>query len=369
MKEYNFKNVTNLFFSGEHEYNINALMSILQRGMSNAVENEVHPKEIERQERLNQGRRFRRARSITEMDKSTSSFSGTYNDSVIVLCGGCGFGTKNDEYFEKIISKLNTMLVDNKSYLVFVRGANDNPSYFTEEKFSFSNVVFAEDYSILRMKGFNCLCIGGGIPFDREWKKEQEERIGRTLLFEDSKTTFDEELIDKFLSKDKIECVISSDAPSFVQPHEDDILNSIWTTDDDGLAKDLLNQRVVFDKIYIKFVQYNKKPYVWCFSNKLGDGSKEQLNKILFMTCRSIDDIVDVNEKCCKFFGTLLNGDKSPKPHKKITTKIEIGKIEPLPFSPQELTGIFSMPLDEPVARLQDELTYNTINADITATE
>jgi hypothetical protein len=261
------------------------------------------------------------------------------------------------------------MLEKNESYLVFVRGANDNPSYFTEEKFNFSNIVFAEDYSILRMKGFNCLCIGGGIPFDRKWKKEQEEIIGRTLLFEGSKTTFDEELIDKILSEEKIECVIASDAPSFVPPHEDVMFNSTWTADDGSLAKDLLNQRVVFDKIYTKFVQHNKKPYVWCFSNKVGESTSKEFNNILFLTCRSIDEITNVNAKCSDFFGTWLDGNKMPKLSKKSASKNRLLNIEPLPFSPQDLTGIFSMPSDEPVARVPVEWVQNVIHADRAVTE
>jgi hypothetical protein len=351
MKEYNFKDINNLFFSGEYEYNINSLINILQCGMSNLIEGEIHPREVERQERLGQNnRRRRRSNPLSGLNKGLSSVSvGAYNKSVIVLCGGCGFGTKDDEHFEKPISKLNEMLAKNESYLVFVRGANDDPSYFTGEKFKFSNIVLAEDYSILRMNGFNCLCIGGGVPFDMQWKKDQEKITGRTMLFKDSKTMFDEELMDKLLSEEKIECVISSDAPSFVPPYEDDVLNSVWASGNNDLAKDLLAQRLVFDKVYAKFVQHNKKPRIWCFANREGACKNICTNNILFMTARSIDNTINANGKCVEYFGVQLDGNKGAKLAKKSL------KFEPFTISPAELDGIFSMPVvEEPVNMVRE---------------
>jgi len=147
--------------------------------------------------------------------------------------------------------------------------------------------------------------------------------------------------MDKLLSEENIECVISSDAPSFVPPYEDDVLDSVWASGNNDLAKDLLVQRIVFDKVYTKFVQYNKKPHLWCFANREGASKNASINSILFLTTRSIDNIINANGKCAEYFGVQLDGKKATKVAKKTI------KFEPFSISHADLDGIFSMPVVE----------------------
>jgi hypothetical protein len=122
---------------------------------------------------------------------------------------------------------------------VFIRGCNDDPSYFTEKKFDYSNIIFAEDYSIVKLDGFDCLCVGGSLPIDRQWRIEQGKRLGRHLFFEGCNTTFNQELIDEAVNDNNIAVIVSSDAPTFLPPYVDNSRNSKWVEGDKNIIRDM----------------------------------------------------------------------------------------------------------------------------------
>lgn len=320
MKTYNFEETCNIFFAGGLKDDNSLLLTKLQDGFSNGVETEPHPKEIERLERLNKRKGKKGIFTGLSPKSFTTMGDGRYNSSIIVVSGGCGFGTKDDSYFIDLFKKLNELLEKNNSHIVFVRGNNDDPSYFTDDKFSFSNIHLVEDYSILKMKGFNCLCIGGSIPVDRQWKIEQSERLGRKLFFEKCPTEFNKETFEEILNNNDFSCVITSDSPTFISSSLDNVGKSRWASNDKAIVSDITNQRLVFDKIYSEFVRLDKKPMLWCMSTP-SDDNITFVNNIRFISSSSVINMYHLNDQCEESFGVWLDGKKHEK--KKMSRKIK----------------------------------------------
>lgn len=323
MKTYNFSEFTKLFFCGGITDGDDSILKKLQDGMSKGIESTVHPKELERQERLSK-RRSRRSIIGSTITSATpkivfSRGNGSYDESIIIASGGFGFGTKDDSFFKEMLSKVDTLCKQNGSLLLFVRGCNDDPSYFTEDKFGFDNVKFLEDYSVVKMKGFDCLCIGGSLPFDRLWRKEQGERIGRKLCFDNSNTKFDKELLDTILNNNKIACIVTSDAPTFISPYIDDASSSKWASSDNSIISDVTSQRLVMDMVYLEMMKFNKKPYLWCFSSN--SDSLNMVNNIRFIASSSAYVMFNLQSSCEEYFGVGLDGEKYKKEAKKLHLK------------------------------------------------
>ena len=328
MNIYDFSKTMKVFFCGGSADDQTSLLSKLQEGLKNGIETAVHPKELERQQRLN-NRRFRRTRDggysgigMGSPTKTVSRGTGRYNNSVIFVTGGFGFGTKEDSFFEGILTKINELLEKNDSNLVFVRGCNDNPSYFTKNNHMFDhlkNIILAEDYSIVKLDRFDCLCVGGSLPIDRQWRIEQGKRLGRDLFFEGCNTTFNQELIDEAVNNNNIAVIISSDAPTFLPPYVDNSRNSKWVEGDKDIIRDMTEQRLVMDHIYGEVTKLNKKPYVWCYYSANEDGNT--INNTRYTSSSSPYSMYDVNNVCEDAFGHLLNGESNGDGKKKIQFK------------------------------------------------
>ena len=319
MNIYDLTNITRVFFcGGTNTNNEDAILGILEEGMSVGIDITVHPKEIERQQRISK-RRATRGRGYSVSPPSYKSRgNGKYDNAVIFVSGGFGFGTKDDSFFQEFLGKINEICKNNNSHVMFVRGSNDDPSYFTEHKFDFSNVKLLEDYSVVKLNGFDCLCIGGSIPIDRKWRMEQKERIGRPLYFENCNTKLNKELISEILEKNNVTCVITSDAPTFISPYVDSSNDSKWVENDKSIIRDITEQRMIMDAIYGEMIRLNKKPLIWCSYARYDDTSI--VNRIKFIGSASAYTMFNLQEACIEEFGTMLNGEKgsSPKSGRKL---------------------------------------------------
>jgi hypothetical protein len=163
-----------------------------------------------------------------------------------------------------------------------VRG-NDDPKYFTDELLNFSNIKTIQDYSVIKLNKFNCLCIGGQVSLDRLWKSEQEKRIGKKMFWENERMTFDEDAINEILSKHKISCIVTPSSPSFAYPGTNVFKKSPWAAKDKALLNDLNNERVIMDKIYSKIIESKSKPYIWTYS-RFDISNQSMINDILFQS-------------------------------------------------------------------------------------
>ena len=91
-------------------------------------------------------------------------------DSLIIICGDCGFGFENIEYYQKkVFPSLKRNLTKYKDTIIFIRGNHDDPSYYNNSLFNFKRIKTIPDYTVLNVfsdKGktvlvHSILCIGG----------------------------------------------------------------------------------------------------------------------------------------------------------------------------------------------------------------
>ena len=316
MNVYNFKKIEKCYVCGNIDRNISKFIDSITSNLKN-FKKEEHPKEIERQERLNKrtinaqqerhgifgrlGDNGARPISYNEFKKKMSSkHDSSYNDSVIIVSGNCGIGLKDKGYYERTFSKLDKILGDNNCYLLFVRGNNDDPSYFENRTIDFEHVKTIPDYSVVAMKTYNCLCIGGSVSIDKEWKKSQENTIGRKMYWENEAPIFDEKAIDEILSEFKIACVITSTSPSFSYPGTNAFKKSKWFISDKSRIKDFSDERKTLDKIYEKILENDTKPFIW-FYGRFKLNNENMVNDIVFKSL-SKQNIVQFNELLSKYF-------------------------------------------------------------------
>lgn len=205
-------------------------------------------------------------RSIKESLKSK------FSDSIIFIAGDCGLGFNSEKAYLCLFEKMNKILEYNNTYVILVRGNNDNPEYFNGEKINFSNIKAVPDYSIISTSNKNVLCIGGAVSADRAWRKEQEKRIerfskDRKLYFENEAPVLDKEKMDEIFKEiAKIDIVISHSAPSFATPSMHVGVKE-WEELDKELKDDINNERLTMDRIFEYLRDNNRKPSYWAYSH------------------------------------------------------------------------------------------------------
>lgn len=327
MKIYNYEKINNCVLCGSIDNSLDKFMENVIKRLPNTehVSKEVHPKEAERQERLKrkeeerirqlEERELREGRRL-EMDnpfdhpfaphpiferptarwtsdtsflkkmKMSGSINGSFNDTIIIVCGNCGLGSKDISFYNSKFKNFNTVLHDNNCHVLFVRGNSDNPRIFNNEEINLSNLKTVPDYSIIKFKSFNCLCLGGSISLDREWKKAQQERINRQLYWKDENFIYNEKEIDDVFEQYEIACVVSSTCPSFAFPGTNSFNKSSWALKDKSLLEDILNERRLMDKVYEKIISKNKKPYTWYYT-RYKTNHNNIVNDILFQSLSS----------------------------------------------------------------------------------
>lgn len=277
---------------------------------------ETHPKEIERQERLARKREEEShnggggifggpaphyAPRPTRLKKMPKMMNCGYNltNTVIIVDGCNGFGERDLKYYHDKLEMFNKVLADNNTHVLFVRG-NDDPKYFEDALIDLSNIKTIQDYSVIKLSKFNCLCIGGCVSLDRTWRMEQEKRIGRKMYWENERMQYNEEDIDKILKEYNIACVVTASCPSFAYPGMNSFKYSTWASNDKTVIKDITEERMLMDKIYNKILENNKKPYIWAYS-RFKNSNQNMINDILFQSLNSFQ-FFHFNDTASSFF-------------------------------------------------------------------
>lgn len=346
MNVYNFERIEKCYVCGNIDRNLNRFISSVTSNIKN-FEKKEHPKEIERQARLkaqreamvaarlgggnlppfggrpmahafadivDRGPRPQRMVNIEDVQaaytsklkrssylNSTSNVDNTYNDSVIIVCGNCGIGTKSKEYYDDVFTEFNKILDANNCFVLFVRGNNDDPSYFENRLIDFEHIKTIPDYSVVALKTYNCLCVGGSVSFDKEWKLSQEKEFGKKMFWENEAPIFKEDELDAILKKFKISCVVTSTSPSFAYPSTNAYKKSKWLSEDKSIFNRFSDERRIIDKIYEKIIDGDNKPYIWAYGRfKLSNQAK--VNDILFSSMQSYQ-FVQLNSLFSMFFG------------------------------------------------------------------
>ena len=272
MKVYDYGKTKNCLICGNIDGNFDRFIKTVVGSLRNLKSYvvETHPKEIERQERLARKREEEShnggggifggpaphyAPRPTRLKKMPKMMNCGYNltDTVIIVDGCNGFGERDLKYYHDKLEMFNKVLADNNTHVLFVRG-NDDPKYFEDALIDLSNIKTIQDYSVIKLSKFNCLCIGGCVSLDRTWRMEQEKRIGRKMYWENERMQYNEEDIDKILKEYNIACVVTASCPSFAYPGMNSFKYSTWASKDKTVIKDITEERMIMDKIYNKIV-------------------------------------------------------------------------------------------------------------------
>ena len=120
---------------------------------------------------------------------------------------------------------------------------------------------------------------------------------------EDTKPSFNADLLKEIFSENTIHAIITSSSPSFLKPSLNTLSKKSWLCDYNTELKSLWECRVIMDKIYsvISSNLYNK-PYIWIYNNFINKGyNMETYNDILFYLPNDIDFCSIerlINEQC-----------------------------------------------------------------------
>ena len=318
MKVYDYGKTKNCLICGNIDGNFDRFIKTVVGSLRNLKSYvvETHPKEIERQERLARKREEEShnggggifggpaphyAPRPTRLKKMPKMMNCGYNltDTVIIVDGCNGFGERDLKYYHDKLEMFNKVLADNNTHVLFVRG-NDDPKYFEDALIDLSNIKTIQDYSVIKLSKFNCLCIGGCVSLDRTWRMEQEKRIGRKMYWENERMQYNEEDIDKILKEYNIACVVTASCPSFAYPGMNSFKYSTWASKDKTVIKDITEERMIMDKIYNKIVENNKKPYIWTYS-RFKNSNQNMINDILFQSLNSFQ-FFHFNDTASSFF-------------------------------------------------------------------
>lgn len=297
MEIYDYGKTKNCVIFGCFDGNVDKVVKMIVGNLHNlsSYKVETHPKELERQKRIaeklaqqanGETSRLRQAMiqhpipPLNKKQKPRAIYPYNLSDTVIIINGFNGFGTKDLKYYYDKLEMFNQVLSDNNSHVLFVRG-NDDPKYFEDTLINLSNIKTIKDYSVIKLQKYNCLCIGGSISFDRQWKIEQEKRTGKKLYWENENLVYNEDEINKIIEKYNIACIVTPSCPTFAYPGTNSLKSSAWASADKSLVKDVAEERAYMDKIYNKILEHNKKPYMWAYS-KYKCSNRTIINDILF---------------------------------------------------------------------------------------
>lgn len=265
---YDYSNIEKVFLVGDIHGEFNDLFNRIKKFLSN--------KKSLKDEQMDENECIREINLDLEIDESTPIALSIlkncrplkeemkYDNSLFIVAGDCGFGFNKHQYYIDVLKKINEVLSDNNSHIIFVRGNHDDPSYFNEEKLFFSNLKCVSDYSVIKTKNFCTLCVGGAISIDRVWRKNQEVHLNKyskskkhKLYWEDEQVLFDIDKLTELINNGvKIDSIVTHSSPKNMYPLEKASYKH-WLKIDKNLKKDVDNERELLYQLYM-FMLENK---------------------------------------------------------------------------------------------------------------
>ena len=213
----------------------------------------------------------------------------SYQNTTLIQVGdfGVGFRPLDQEY--SLIDPINTCLKDNNNILYVFRGNHDNPDYFENCPFEFSNIKFLKDFSTITVDGKNILVLGGAVSIDRMTRKSgvtywKGEEI--PFIIPDIKYIVSEGML--------IDIVCTHSCPSFVWPTEFNEVVKNFIKLDKNLEHELVNERKRLDLFYDKILEYNGfAPKLWIYGH-MHKTISTQIKECTFQCC-GIDYFFEYN--------------------------------------------------------------------------
>jgi predicted phosphodiesterase len=167
-----------------------------------------------------------------------------YSNLNIIQVGDFGIGYDKKDVELNRLTSLSEVLKSYNAKLYVIRGNHDDPAYFQgKNSFSFENIIFVEDYTVLSNEKQNILCIGGAVSIDRLYSQGASKRINRPLWWKDEIFVFDLGRLNAILEVVDIDVVITHTAPKDFHPTQFGNLVYQYAQDDHLLLQDLENER------------------------------------------------------------------------------------------------------------------------------
>lgn len=176
------------------------------------------------------------------------------NDAVIIIAGDCSFGFAKLTHYENVYNSMKKVLEKNNVTIIGVRGNHDDPGFFDGTMINFKHLKAVPDYTVIEFTDAKALCVGGAISIDRTHR----EMMGwKKAYWSDEPPVYDEEKLDKILSENFIDFVISHSAPEGCYPVEKWGLE-YWFEFDPSLEKAVDEERATYTKIKNKILEKQK---------------------------------------------------------------------------------------------------------------
>lgn len=228
-------------------------------------------------------------------------------DTVFLLIGGIGgLGIKSDEYYYKLLSKVNNKLASTNSCLLVVRGVNDDPSYYDgNDRFGLKNIVLLQDYTVVNTCGKKILVIGGGASKDKKWKSEAYGKNNTSCYWKDEAPKFDADALKEIAENGGIDIIATYTTLSFVggtRPYR-----SKWEKGNSSTSKDIISANRVIEDISNELNDLGIQPQFWVSKVK-GSNLVEKIGKTQFfmLGSRNFLNLTNPNEMK-KGFGKKLD--------------------------------------------------------------
>lgn len=198
----------------------------------------------------------------------------TNTDFICVGDVNVGYGdmckSLNDRYEQ--FDGWNDELKDVGNVMYWVRGNHDNPHYWFEDRFNYSNIILVKDYEVLNLKK-NVLCVGGAISIDRVFKKEGIN------YWKDENFFYDEELVKKI---ENIDIVVTHTAPDFAIPRESSSIVEINSISDDTLIEELKTERLEVSKMFLELTNKDSNKIKEWYYGHFHQSSIEYIDGVKF---------------------------------------------------------------------------------------
>lgn len=179
---------------------------------------------------------------------------GEYKESDIILLGDVEFQFGNEAWL-KWFNSFNKELIKNNTHIYAIRGNHDNPFYWFDQQYTFTNIHLVKDYTILDLK-YKILCVGGAVSIDRKLKGNK--------YFKEEEFVYDEEFCNNV--KD-IDIVVTHSAPEFCYPrgYDNSFLQTYYEIDKE-LRSDLVAERALLSRMY-DVLRHNNDIKHWMYGH------------------------------------------------------------------------------------------------------
>lgn len=284
MATYDLKNIEKCYVFGNITVSLSSILSMV---IGNKPKNE---------------KKQRRSSTLANRLRKPIMDKPKYDNSIIFIVGDCGFNNNSLEQVNGMLETYNNELSKLNTYVLLIRGFNEQKEWFDGKTINFSNIIGLNDYSLVKTKRINILCIGGDISISKSWGGvTTDSEKGKT---KDTKPLFNDKAIKDILSKNAIHAVISPSSPSFINPSSNTLGNTVWGRKDKKALCDVLECRNTMDKIYSSLTSdFENKPYIWLCGN-FSMTSVDSMNDIMFYTLTSNSEI-DILESMFNYLSKL----------------------------------------------------------------